>query len=136
MTLKIALCAMLAAAFLAFPPASPAGEAGDLPILAAQAKDPVPMDPGDECPSILFSKGVVEGTYDGVNCGYGCWLKVTLPGGEVETFLVGAEIPYYKGQVGDKVRVDVERRQLVLGGEGGKDYCRNVWEAVRAVVIP
>ena len=135
MALKIAFCAMLAAAaLLAFPQAVPAGEAGTIPVLAAQAKEPVPMAPGEECPSILFSKEVVEGTLNRHECYDYCWMELALPSGEIETFLV-ADYELEEGDLppGAKVKVDVERRQEMMGYEGDEYYCRNLNVAIRAV---
>ena len=130
MPFKTLLCSMcLAIALLAATPAASAGEAAADAVLVAQ------LEGESACPSVLYSTEVVEGTFEGIECGDYCHLNVKLADGSYPDYLAAGDVQEFEARIGAKVRVTVEKRQVMLYGDGEPDQCTDIELATEIALI-
>ena len=130
MPFKTLLCSMcLAVAFFAAAPAASAGGDAADAVLVAQ------LEGEDVCPSILYSTEVVEGAYDGVECGDFCYLSLKLPNGSYASYGASGDVQDFEARIGAKVRVTVEKRQQMTGIEDLGYQCEDIELATEIALI-
>jgi hypothetical protein len=74
------------------------------------------------CPSKTFSSRVVEGSFQGVECGDLCHLYLKVDGLDVD-FLAGGDTQDFEGRIGARVRVKAALEQFLLDGYDEEASC-------------
>ena len=82
---------------------------------------PLAASADKSCPSKLYSKKVVEGTFQGIVCDKYCHLHLGLGSGQSGEYIAAGAVQDFETAGGAKVRVTVEDLQLLDGSDCFRD---------------
>ena len=90
---------------------------------ARSQEEPQPIEYLSQCEQRLFSAELVEGVYDGVECGDNCYLSLKLADGQTVTYLANFDAEDLDFPVNATVQAVVVDSRHLKTFEGPEYYC-------------